>query len=162
MSTFQIVGLEDAQFAHLFTWSDEKLASIGALRKIVDASPGYPCRVSLEDAEVGEEVLLLNFQHHDTDSPYRACGPIFIRKDVAQGRWPVGYIDQYVSSRLISLRAYDVNGMMVSATVIDGKLASAELEKLFERSDVSYVHLHNAKPGCFSCVARRIGGITLA
>ena len=79
-SSFQFIALPSEPFTSLFKLSDGELQSIGARRMVVDNKPGFPCRVSLEDAEVGETVLLLPYTHHETTSPYKASGPIFVRE----------------------------------------------------------------------------------
>ena len=76
--TFRIRGLEAEQFAHLFALSDAELAAHGALRKIADGPS--PCRVSLTDATPGDEVILVNHEHHAVESPYRMRFAIYVRK----------------------------------------------------------------------------------
>ena len=152
---FQLVGLARGQFGHLFVMSDEELQQHGAVRRIATESPGFPCRISLEDAEVGEGLLLLPYVHQPASSPYRASDPIFIRRDAEQCRLPAGEIPNCVSRRLMSVRAYDAGDMMIEATVCEGTLVGRELERLFNDSRVAYVHLHNAKQACFSCAVTR-------
>ncbi len=153
---FQLVGLAREQFEHLFDLSDDELRKHGAVRCIVTENPGFPCRISLEDAEVGEELLLLPYEHQPTASPYRASGPILIRRNAEQSRVQAGEVSPYVSRRLMSARAYDAEDMMIAATVCEGTLVAGELERLFDVTEVEYVHLHNAKPGCFSCAVTRV------
>lgn len=154
--SFQLVGIDHVPFQSLFDLTDAQLARHSARRCTADESPGYPCRVSLEDAQLGEELLLLPYFHQPADSPYRASGPIFVRRGVQQRRLPAGFVPSYVSSRLISLRAYDAGHMIVDASVCEGTAATSEIEKHFSRDDVAYIHLHNAKRGCFSCQAIRV------
>jgi hypothetical protein len=111
--------------------------------------------VSLEDAKVGEELLLLTYEHHATPSPYRGSGPIFVRRGARQQRLPVGEIPNYVSCRLISVRAYDAAGMMVDALVCEGGTVRDAIERFFADNQVAYLQLHNAKQGCFSCQVDR-------
>lgn len=153
--TFQIVGLSHDLFAPWFELSDDALAARGAVRRIADLNPGYPCRVSLEDAALGDELLLLPFEHHRADSPYRSAGPIFVRQGVAQKRLPPGELPQVVTRRLISVRAYDATAMMVDASVHKGVDLRPEIERLLADERVAYLQLHNAKPGCFSCQVDR-------
>ncbi|MEO6445218.1 MAG: DUF1203 domain-containing protein [Gemmatimonadaceae bacterium] len=155
MQRFQLSGLDHGRFEHLFLLPDAELKELGALRQRATENPGFPCRVSLQDAEVGEEVLLLRYVHQPADTPYHASGPIFVRRDARPRTLGIGEVPPYVTSREISLRAYDASDMMIAATVCDGALVASELDVLFHDGDVAYVHLHNAKPGCFSCVARR-------
>lgn len=69
---FQIQPLSVAQFLPLFGVSDDVLKAHGIRAQIADKAPGFPCRVSLRDAEPGERVLLLNCEHQPADVPFRA------------------------------------------------------------------------------------------
>ena len=80
MSSFQIVGLSPALFEPLFALSPDRLAAQGIRRVRATGQPGFPCRVSLEEAEAGAELLLLPFEHQPANSPYRASGPIYVKK----------------------------------------------------------------------------------
>jgi Protein of unknown function (DUF1203) len=153
--SFQITGLSHELFAPWFDLSDETLAAHGAVRRVANVNPGYPCRVSLEDAEIGEEMLLLPFEHHRADSPYRSAGPIFVRRGALQQRLTPGTLPPYVTRRLISVRAYDAAGMMVDASVHKGIELHPVILRLFADDKVAYLQLHNAKPGCFSCQVDR-------
>ncbi|MEJ0007089.1 MAG: DUF1203 domain-containing protein [Steroidobacteraceae bacterium] len=155
MQGFQLSGIEYGQFRHLFMLPDDQLRAQGAIRRIATESPGFPCRVSLQDAEVGEELILLPYLHQDTVSPYRASGPIFVRRNAKQKTLEIGEVPTYVTRRQISVRAYDSADMMIGATVCDGSEAGREIEQFFESPDVGYIHLHNAKQGCFSCSVQR-------
>ena len=154
MHSFQLVGLDHAEFEPLFALSDEELAKLGAERRVATHSPGFPCRVSLDDAGEGEELLLLPFLHQPADSPYRASGPIFVRRGAKQ-RTLIAEVPSYVSTRLMSVRAYDARHMIIDASVCEGTLVDTEIERLFANELVAYIHLHNAKRGCFSCRVER-------
>lgn len=156
MTNFIIKALPDSEFTSLFGMEDSELSKLGAVRMTVDEKPGYPCRVSLEDAEVGEEVILLPYKHHKTNSPYQSAGPIFVRKGVKTASPQINEIPVMLLHRLLSLRGYDKNGMMISASVVEGKTLKDQLHKTLENNDVAYIHIHNAKPGCYNCVAERI------
>jgi len=158
MAGFQLLGLDESQFAGLFELDDGQLARRGILRRFADESPGFPCRISLQDAAVGEELLLLSFLHQPAGSPYRACGPIFVRRGARQARLGPGEVPGYVSGRLISLRAYDSADLMIAAEVCEGVDVAAWLEAQFADRAVAYVHLHNARPGCFACRVERARG----
>ena len=121
----------------------------------VDNKPGFPCRVSLEDAEIGEQVILLPFIHHDADSPYRASGPIFVREKAKEANLAVGEIPELVSTRTLSVRAYDKNSMMQDGSVVPGSEIKAHIEKLFGNPNIEYLHMHNAGAGCYSCKVER-------
>jgi hypothetical protein len=154
-TNFRIVGLPQAQFEPLFSLDDNELAQKGARRLIVDAKPGFPCRVSLQDAEIGERVILVPFVHHDVESPYRASGAIFVRETAKQIELTPNEIPDVVASRVISVRAYNDQGMMVNAAVTPGKELKSPIEKFFGDATISYLHLHNAGAGCYSCRVER-------
>lgn len=159
MSSFRLVGLAPDRFDPLFALDASQLAAQDAIRVRADASPGYPCRISLQDAQPGDELLLLPFEHQPTRSPYRASGPIYVRRGATQARLAPGELPPYVTSRIISLRAYDDRDMMVGAGVAEGPSAlRAEVERLLRDPRVDYLHLHNARRGCFSCRAERVPG----
>lgn len=87
---FRISGLPSEPFEHLLQLDAEGLREAGVVELRVHAEHEYPCRVSLEDAALGEQVLLVNFEHQPTDAQRatrvlcRAGGPGLA---VASGRW---------------------------------------------------------------------------
>ncbi|MGI9548196.1 MAG: DUF1203 domain-containing protein [Flavobacteriaceae bacterium] len=139
-----------------FTMKDSELEVIGIRRSIVDEFPGYPCRISLEDAKPGEEVLLFTFEHHSVSTPYRSAGPIFIRKDALKAELAINEIPKMLRHRLLSLRAYNKEGMMVDARTQQGRMLREEIKDVFSLREVSYIHLHNAGPGCYNCTVERV------
>lgn len=155
MSDFQIHALADTAFSYLFELSAEELAETGAISFIASNKPGFPCRISLEDAEIGEELILLNYLHHQADSPYKASGAIFIRRSVSTAVLKLNELPAMLRSRLLSLRGYDSSGLMVLAIVTPGDALKAEICSLFETSSINYIQIHNAREGCFLCAATR-------
>lgn len=151
--SFHFKGLPLEPFAPLFALSDAELEAQGFRRMVVDEKPGFPCRVTLADAEPGEEVLLVNYEHQPAHSPYRAKGPIFIGKHGA--RFDGHEVPPALRTRLLSLRAYDRDGMIVDADAVDGDKIEPVLERLFARVDTAYVHVHYAKRGCFAALVER-------
>lgn len=154
-SDFRLVALPRERFAQLFDLGDDELARHGARRMVVDASPGFPCRVSLEDAALGERVILMPFRHHDVASPYRAEGPIFVRELATTARLAPNEIPPMLQRRLLSLRAYDGAGFMRDAMVCEGRELDQAIRGLFRSAAIDYLHVHNAKPGCFNCAIVR-------
>jgi hypothetical protein len=152
----RFTGLAPEHFASLFALSDEDLAARGIRRVVADEKPGFPCRVSLEDAAAGETLLLLPFEHQPASSPYRASGPIFVRQQACEAADIVDRLPEVLHGRLISVRAYDGDDLMVDAEVVPGSDAIAVIERFFARDDVSYIHLHNAKRGCYAARVDRV------
>ena len=120
MASFQLAGLPQASFAPLFALTDQELSRIDARRVVADRKPGFPCRVSLVDADIGEELLLLPFEHQPASSPYRSSGPIFVRKAAIRAVLEPGVVPDYVRTRLMSVRAYDAAHQMIDAAVCPG------------------------------------------
>lgn len=154
-SDFQFVALPIEHFSHLLSMSDVDLESCGARRMSVDSHPGYPCRVSLMDAPVGERVILTTFRHHDVVSPYQSAGPIFIRENAQPAKPEVNEIPTMFHHRLLSVRAYNEAAIMKSARVVEGKDLEATIRSFFANESISYLHIHNAGPGCFNCAVHR-------
>ncbi|MCJ0743728.1 DUF1203 domain-containing protein [Pedobacter montanisoli] len=152
---FRLKSLDDMEFAHIFELDNLELAKINAKRIIVDKFPGFPCRVSLQDAELGEEVILLPYQYYKINSPYRASGPIFIRKVGKTANLDINEVPKMFDHRLLSLRGYDKNGIMKNASVIEGQNLREKIIQTFENEDIDYIHIHNAKPGCYNCMVER-------
>lgn len=153
--SFRIVPVAHECYAPLFALDDEQLEALGARRLVVHEKPGYPCRASLADAEVGETVLLVPYIHHDVCSPYRASGPIFVRRDVVTARPAPGEVPVMLRHRLLSLRTYDAEANMIGADVVRGTEVEEAIGRLFADGRAQYLHIHNAGPGCFNCKAER-------
>lgn len=155
-TNFRLKSLEDSEFANIFELDNLELEKIGAVRMTVDEFPGFPCRVSLQDAQIGEEVILLPYQHHKTTSPYQANGPIFVRKVAKTAALDTNEIPEMFNHRLLSLRGFDKNGMMKDASVTEGQNLREQIVQTFKNEDIKYIHIHNAKPGCYNCVVERV------
>ena len=152
--SFLVHGLDPQLFARAFTLSDAELAAAGGLRRVADSSPGYPCRVSLEDAAVGDELVLVPFEHHAVAGPYRASGPVYVRR-VATAQVVLDRVPDVLVRRLVSVRSYDDRGLMVHADVVDGRELAGSLDKTLGHRTTAYVHLHYAKPGCYAARVTR-------
>lgn len=149
--SFQIHALPMSSFKPLFALSETDLALRNVRRVVADGRPVYPCRVSLQDAKEGEELLLLPYAHHVVGTPYRASGPIYVRQAAEQVLPARDEVPQLLRSRVLSLRAYDRSGMMVWAEVLPGDEVEQGIERLFAIAGTDYIHLHYAKPGCYAC-----------
>lgn len=148
---FRVTGISPEPFRDLFDLTDEALHQRGVRRVFAD-DDGFPCRVSVAHAAVGEELLLTNFEHQPSPhSPYRANGPIFVRKLATEAFDAVNVIPHPVRSRLLSVRAYDAADLIVDADVIDGSVVEPLIDTLLGRNDVAYLHIHYARRGCYAC-----------
>ncbi len=147
---FRIKGLSPEPFRHLYGLSDQELATKGVKRYVADNKPGFPDRVEMRDGEPGETFLLINHVCQPANTPYRATHAIFVREGAEQTYDQIDVVPEVMRVRLLSLRAYDEDGMMVDADVVDGLESESLIERFFSNPKVAYIHAHNAKRGCFS------------
>ena len=152
--SFVITGLDPQPFRRLYGLTDAQLAGEGVIRLRADAKPGFPCRVTLEDAEPGENLLLLNFEHLPVATPYRSRHAIFVREGAGRAARYDDETPEQLRIRLLSVRAFDSTGMMTDADVLQGEELAERIEAFFADPAVAYLHVHNARRGCF---AARVG-----
>lgn len=147
---YQISGIDPAQFQHLFALTDAELAVRGVSRAVAEETPGYPCRVSLEDALVGEELILISYAHQTANSPYQAAGPIYVRRNASEIAALRNKVPPPFQSRLLSVRAYDANHFIIDAEVVDGAQLEPLIARFFGNAAVAYLHVHYARRGCYA------------
>jgi len=153
--SYRIKGLDPAPFRPLFAMGDAELAKAGAVRMPVNRRPGFPCRVSLEDRNPGETVLLVNHVSHGAANPYRASHAIFVSEQASEAAEYVGEVPPVFASRVLSLRGFDADGMMADAMLAQPGEADAGIRALFADPKVAYIHAHNAVRGCFAAKVER-------
>jgi hypothetical protein len=144
-----VSGISPDSFRPFFDLTDEDLTAKG-IRRLIAEDDRYPCRVSLAHATKGEELLLVSYEHQDANSPYRAKGPIFVRKVATAAAQVSNQLPQPFLIRLLSVRAYDKTDAIVEAEVVDGNEAEALIIKLLMRQEVTYIHVHYARRGCYA------------
>lgn len=154
--TFQIRPLPMATFQPLFAMDDAALAAHRGVRVTADASPGFPCRVSLRDAEPGERLILVHYKHQSADSPFRASHAVYVRENAEEAELAPGEIPEVLRRRMLSLRGFDERGMLIAADLVDGREAEPTIEAMLADSAVAYIHAHYAKPGCYAARIDRI------
>lgn len=153
MLHFRIKGLPAEQFAPLFVLSDEALRQHGAVRLIADRE-GYPCRISLTDAACGDELILVNYEHHAVDSPYRMRFAIFVRKGEATFD-QIDIVPKQLRTRTLAVRGFDDDGMMTGRELVEGANLEDAIERQFADPRASYLHVHFAAPGCYAARVER-------
>jgi hypothetical protein len=154
--SFRITGLPAETFAPLYALSDEELAARGAVRRIADDHrPGSPCRVSLTDAEPGDELILVNYEHHPVASPYRMRFAIFVRKG-EETFDTIDRVPEQLRIRTLAVRAFDEEAMMVGRELVDGRKLEVAVERLFTNPKAAYLHIHFAAPGCYAARIDRV------
>jgi hypothetical protein len=153
--SFRITGLPAEQFAPLFALSDEELERRGAVRRIADGrTPGYPCRVSLTDSRPGDELILVNHEHHAVDSPYRMRFAIFVRKG-EETYDKVDEVPEQLRIRTLAVRAFDADAMLVGWELTEGRALEAAIARQLANKKAAYLHVHYAAPGCYAARVER-------
>ena len=151
---FRIRGLEARQFDHLFTLSDAELAEHGAVRRIADGP--RPCRISLSDANPGDELILVNYEHHAVSSPYRMRFAIYIRRG-EETFDAIGEVPDQLRKRTLAVRGFDAAGMMTGREIVEGTDLEAAIARQFANVEAQYLHIHFAAAGCYAARVDRVG-----
>ena len=152
--SFRVLGLSPDPFRPLFALPDDRLHELGARRVFAD-DPRMPCRVSMEHAELGEELLLVNFEHQPANTPYRSTHAIYVCKAADRSFDAVDLIPEVLASRLLAIRAFDAQHMMIDAEVCEGVQAADMFERFLANAQASYLHVHNARRGCYAARVER-------
>ncbi|MEP6835704.1 MAG: DUF1203 domain-containing protein [Gemmatimonas sp.] len=152
---FQVVALPETEFQTLYGLSDNDLARRGVRTTIAASGSSYPCRVSLRDADVGARMFLLNYEHQPANSPYRSTHAIYVQDGAERAEVGVNVVPDVLRTRLLSVRAFDRDGMIVDADVVEGTDAVLVFRRLLANDRTAYLHVHNAKRGCYAARVER-------
>lgn len=153
---FQVNNIKQEDIAHLFQLTDQEREARGIIKVVADESPGYPCRVSLKDAAIGEELWAFNYLHHNVNSPYKASGPIFVRQNAMESNIAQNEVPIMLNHRLLSLRVYNKKAMMIDARTLEGKYLKETIQDVFANINAEYIQVHNSSPGCYNCQINRV------
>lgn len=152
--SFRVLGLSPDTFRPYFAMTDAQLRAAGGLRLVAD-DPRMPCRVSLAEAPLGDEVLLLNYEHQPGHTPYRSRHAIFVSRSATRAFDAVDVVPEVIRTRLVSIRAFDAAHLMIDADVVEGMRAAQAFERLLADPAAAYLQVHNAKRGCYSARVER-------
>lgn len=153
---YRITGLDPEPFAPLYGLGDAELAARGVVRMHAQSKPGAPCRITLEDADIGSAMLLLNHVSHRI-GPYSAAHAIFVREGAMLAGSFVDAIPPVFEPRVLSLRGFAADGMMRDAVLTQPGEAEAGILRLFADPAIAVIHAHNAVRGCFAAYVERDG-----
>jgi hypothetical protein len=153
--SFTVTGLPAERFAHLYGLSDADLAAHGAIRYTADSNPGFPDRVEMRDAELGETLLLINHASMDQETPYKTSHAIFVLEGARTTYRAVDTIPDVMRRRLLSLRAFDGDGMMRDAALAEGEAIAPTVQRLLDDPAVDRIHAHYALRGCYAGLITR-------
>jgi hypothetical protein len=148
--SFVIQGLDPNLFGSLSSQKQATFNGAFVEHHTVTESPGFPCRITLNDAGIGETVLLVSYAHHQSTAPYAQSGPIFVTQDAVERARYVNDVPPALARRTLSLRGYNANGTMVDAVIVEGGVAGDAIELMFEDQAIVRIDAHNATRGCFA------------
>ena len=148
--TYRIDGLRREDCSGFLGLTEDELAARGARRVIAGSKPGFPCRVTLEDAEPGESLILFNHVSHEVPTPFRSSYAIYVRENAAEPACYVDEIPPVFEGRALGLRGFDAEGMLRSALLALPGEADSKIRTLFDRPEIETIHAHNAAAGCFA------------
>ena len=152
---YVITGLDPAPYLPLFGEDAAVLSERHVHRMIADSDAGFPCRVTLADAQQGATLLLLNHLSRTDHGPYRASHAIFVREDAREAAVYEAQVPPLMQRRVLSLRGFDGDGLMADALLAQPGEADAGLRKLLDNPTIREVDVHTATRGCFLARARR-------
>lgn len=146
---YQITGLSPELAKPFQDATADELLVLGAVQMTATGNPGFPCRISLEDAEVGEQVILFHHTSHDVDSPYRSSYAIFARIGLTAAAQFTDAVPPVFEGRTLGMRAFGKDAMLKTASLALPGDADRSIRQLFELAEVAYIDVHNAAHGCF-------------
>jgi hypothetical protein len=153
--TYRISGLDPAEFTSLRGADEATLAAHNAVRVVAANKPGFPCRVTLEDAEPGESLILLHHVTHDVATPYRSAYAIYVREAAERAATFIDELPPVFANRPLAFRAFDAAGMLQNAKLAAPGEADAAIRDLFAEAQIAYIDAHNAAHGCFAARVER-------
>jgi hypothetical protein len=106
---------------------------------------------------MGEKMHLISYNPFSTsaqNSPYQGPGPIFVHSTECASYKGTEVPDQQ-RKRLLSLRAYDKEHLMVNSAILPGDGLKEKADIMLGDENVAYLHVHYAGPGCFAVRVER-------
>ena len=88
-------------------------------------------------------------------TPYRQPGPIFVHAEPCAYE-PAADVPDQLARRLLSVRSFGEDHLMRGGVVVHGAELEATADRLLADEAVSYLHVHNAGPGCFAARIDRL------
>ena len=153
--TYTIKGLSPDLFDQYRGLDDAALARRSARRVTATRRPGFPCRVSLDDAEEGESLILLHHVSHDVATPYRSAYAIYVREAAGEAASYFDALPPIFANRPLAMRAFSAAGMLTTARLALPGQAEALILDLLADPAVDYIDVHNAAYGCFAARVER-------
>ena len=157
MPSFQLVPVpeevaESVRLERRDAFGNGKLEPI-----VVDKEAAFPCRICLEDARVGDRVLLCSYSPFARPTPYRTVGPIFVHETSCRPFRPSAQVPDMIRRRRVALRAYSADSsQMLDCDVVEGETLAERAELMLKDRRVFRIDVHFARAGCYACSIGRI------
>ncbi|MCB9333862.1 MAG: DUF1203 domain-containing protein [Lewinellaceae bacterium] len=100
--------------------------------------------MSLEDVEIGEEVILFPLRTPPGCFTLPVERASLYPESSPAGATRKNTLPKMLEHRLLSLRVYDANGMMVNARTVEGRILHDTVQGLFQNKRARYMQVHNA------------------
>lgn len=119
------------------------------------AAGGEPLRDLLRRARPGEEIILASYCPFDRPGPFREYGPVYVSAagGGAETEWLFTRREEpildYFAGQL-TLRAYDQNGAIANAAIVDFAAAPEQLERFLAAENTAWVDARFPVFGCFA------------
>jgi hypothetical protein len=119
------------------------------------AQGGEPLRDLLRRARPGEEIILASYCPFARPGPFREFGPIYVSARGGPAEPESIFArrteprDDYFQ-RQLTLRAYDGEGAIADAAIVDFETAPARLDDFLDRPGIDFVDARFPSYGCFA------------
>ncbi len=121
------------------------------------ARGGEPCRDVLRRAHPGEELILASFSPFARSGPYKEFGPVFVLANASgetvrrDALLPVSSDTSTYFRQQFVLRAYDRDGAIFDAALVERETATDVLERFLALDEIDFVDARFPTYGCFAC-----------
>lgn len=94
------------------------------------------------------------FEPSAKESPYLSSGPIFVHTTACK-EYSDSEIPMQQSIRMLSVRAFDKEHIMLDADLLQGAGLAEKAKQMLRDERVEYLHVHYALRGCFAVQIER-------
>jgi hypothetical protein len=146
---FRIEALDATYLEEIRRAGQDRHGNPTVRRVVSSADAGSPLRCCLREAQAGEAITLIAHAPRGGRGTYHEVGPVFIHADRCSGYatprlYPPGF-----RHRQQVFRAYDVDGRICDAVLVDGAAADPAIDAMLSRHEIATVQSRNVLYGCF-------------
>ena len=108
------------------------------------------CRYCLADGDLRETQILFSYSpFYENKTPYAEVGPVFIHAECKQYDSRNGFPQDLKTRNYLTVRGYSNDQLLISGEMCKGEGIEATIERMFQQSRVDYIHINDARSGCF-------------